>query len=194
MYLSYSVSPLAHSPFPRYTFCMARKKSSIVPELTAKQAAYVDLRAKGVSRRSAATEAGFDIKHDGTIAALETSAAVALALEQAREAYKKAAKIERQDVVEGIKEAIEMARMLSDPQGMIAGWRELAKLCGLYAPEVKKIELSMSANRAKTKYEALSDEELFKIANGTVVDGEWTEEKVPKLRQDEGSAVVQASD
>lgn len=173
---------------------MARKKSSIVPELTAKQAVYVDLRAKGVTRRSAATEAGFDIKHDGTIANLETSAAVALALEQAREAYKKAAKIDRQDVVEGIKEAIEMARTLSDPQGMIAGWRELAKLCGLYAPEVKKIELSMSAHRAKTKYEALSDEELFKIANGTVIEGTWTEENVQPVRQEQGTAVVQAED
>lgn len=153
---------------------MARKKSTIVPELTALQAAYVDVRAKGVKQASAAREVGI-LKVQAHV--MEKQPDVAQALLLARASYQEAAKIERQDVVEGIKEAIEVARLQADAQGMIAGWRELAKLCGLYAPEVKRVELTLTAQRAKSKYEGLSDEQLFQIANGTIVEG--TAERVP---------------
>ena len=35
-----------------------------------------------------------------------------------------------------------MAREQQDPAAMIAGWREIAKLCGYYAPERRRIEVS----------------------------------------------------
>jgi hypothetical protein len=153
---------------------MARKKSIVIPELTALQAAYVDVRAKGVKQASAAKEVGISKENARD---LEKKTDVAVALAAARSAYQETAKIERQDVVDGIKEAIEVARLQADAQGMIAGWRELAKLCGLYAPEVKRLELTLSAQRAKSKYEGLSDEQLFQIATGTIIDG--VAERVP---------------
>jgi predicted transcriptional regulator len=87
----------------------------------------------------------------------------------------RAAAVTRQDVVEGIQEAIEMGRMLADPQAMIAGWREMAKICGFYAPETKRIELTIGAANVKNKFEMLSDEDLFKIAHGRIIEGEATE-------------------
>jgi phage terminase small subunit len=41
----------------------------------------------------------------------------------------------RERVVTEIKAAIAMAREQQDPAAMIAGWREIAKLCGYCAPE-----------------------------------------------------------
>ena len=90
---------------------MARKKSTIVPELTALQAAYVDVRAKGVKQASAAREVGI-LKVQAHV--MEKQPDVAQALLLARASYQEAAKIERQDVVEGIKEAIEVARLRAD--------------------------------------------------------------------------------
>jgi hypothetical protein len=49
---------------------------------------------------------------------------------------------------------------------MIKGWSETAKVLGLYAPEVKKIEMSMNQKRLASKYEAMSDQELFDIIEG----------------------------
>jgi phage terminase small subunit len=64
--------------------------------------------------------------------------------------------------------------MMADPQAMIKGWTEIAKILGHYAPEVKKIELTLSQGRMRTKFEALSDEDLLAIAEGRVIDGEST--------------------
>jgi hypothetical protein len=45
---------------------------------------------------------------------------------------------------------------------------------GLYAPEVKKVEISGSQKRLQSKYEAMSDTELLDIIEGRVrlIEGE----------------------
>jgi phage terminase small subunit len=73
----------------------------------------------------------------------------------------------RERVVQELLEAIDMARQQADPGTMIAGWREIGRLCGFYAPEVKKIDLNVSARRVIGKLEALSDAELLRLTAGT---------------------------
>ena len=82
--------------------------------------------------------------------------------------------ITRLDVIEGVIDGIEMARMQGDSGNVIKGWTEVGKILGHYAPEVKKIELSMEQGRLRSKFEALSDEELLAIQEGAVLDGEYT--------------------
>jgi phage terminase small subunit len=69
----------------------------------------------------------------------------------------------RERVVQELLEAIDMARQQADPGTMIAGWREIGRLCGFYAPEVKKVDIGINARRVIGKLEALSDAELLQL-------------------------------
>ena len=83
--------------------------------------------------------------------------------------------LKRVDIIEGILDGISTARMMSDGGNMIRGWTEIGKILGVYAPEVKKVEITNSQARLRTVYEALSDEQLLAIVKGDVVDGEIIE-------------------
>lgn len=72
--------------------------------------------------------------------------------------------LSRERVVTEIKAAIAMAREQQNPAAMIAGWREIAKLCGFYAPERKRIEVSSGHDALRVQFEGMSDAELIGIA------------------------------
>jgi Terminase small subunit len=73
------------------------------------------------------------------------------------------AQVTRAAVLEGFQEAIEIGRSRSDPSAMIAGWREIAKMCGYYAPERKQIELSTAGLAVRAEIEDMSDVELANL-------------------------------
>jgi hypothetical protein len=55
--------------------------------------------------------------------------------------------------------------------GMIAGYRELAKMLGFYAPEVKHVELTAGQAAVKGNFAAMSDEQLLAlIAQGAAAE------------------------
>lgn len=133
--------------------------------LTTQQATFVGERLKGKDRIDAARTAGY--KQPVSVACtVEKTTAVQRALREARDELSSAAQIKRADVIDGIMEAINMARLGSDPATMIKGWTEVGKILGHYAPEVKKVEMSMNAKRLQSKYEAMSDEDLVRIIEG----------------------------
>jgi phage terminase small subunit len=74
--------------------------------------------------------------------------------------------LSRERVISEIKAAIAMAREQRDPAAMIAGWREIAKLCGYYAPERRRIEVSTGHDALRVQFESMSDAELIGIAAG----------------------------
>jgi hypothetical protein len=141
---------------------MTRKK------ITPQQEHVVDGLLSGLSNRQAALAAGF------TTASAATSRPVQTVLEEAREALAKATNIRKQDVLNGILEAIDRAKSGGEPGTEIKGWTEVAKMLGYYAPEIKKIHLSMEQGRMKSKFEALSDEELIELASKPVIEGQFT--------------------
>lgn len=70
--------------------------------------------------------------------------------------------VDRQRVLEGLLEAVEMARIQQDPGAMISGWREVGRMCGFYAPErAVKIDLNITAKRVIEQMEMLTDAELI---------------------------------
>src|SRR5665213_2755978 len=69
-------------------------------------------------------------------------------------------RLDRVRVLEEIKGAIDMAREQGNAMAQISGWREIAKICGYYAPERKHVELSGAAREKMTRLEAMSDDEL----------------------------------
>ena len=145
---------------------MPRKPSAI----TEKQEAFVEGKLRGLSDVEAKVQAGLS-----ATAATQNVAAVRAQLEAARRWLTSTTQITRLDVIEGVIDGIEMARMQGDAGNVIKGWTEVAKILGHYAPEVKKIELTMEQGRMRSKLEALSDDELFRISQGRVIDGDCQE-------------------
>jgi coproporphyrinogen III oxidase len=131
---------------------MARRKSAV----TEAQAAYVDavLTNTPVSATTTNTQQ------------MARSAAVQEEIARAREEITDATTLKRLDVVEGILDGIGVARMMSDGGNVIRGWVEISKILGFVAPETKTINLNINQRRLRTKFEALSDEDLMAIIEG----------------------------
>lgn len=148
-----------------------RKKSAV---LTDQQSQYVEARASGLNKKDSLASAGYSAT-PSIATELEKTPSVKelLSLE-----YRKNAGIlgiTRDDVLRGLMEAVTDAKMLADPTSQIAGWREIAKICGYYAPEVRRIELGTSAKNYMQHLEQLDDVELLKLAEADVIDVDFTE-------------------
>ena len=84
------------------------------------------------------------------------------ALKEQQAAYAMASELSKKDVMDMLKEAYDMAKLMSEPANMVAAAREIGKMCGYYEP--KKVDLTISSV-GRQKIELLSDEELFKLMN-----------------------------
>lgn len=150
-------------------------------ELTPQQVTYVKWRLKGLSVQQAATAAGIsDPSHNGH--RLEEAVGVQIELKKNREKLAKRTGVTKETVAAGLMEAFDMARTMADPTAMVASMRELGKLLGHYAPEVKRLEKSMDKNEILRALEQMDDAELLRYRNSRLVEGTVlgkTEENVP---------------
>lgn len=128
--------------------------------LTELQRAFVKLRAAGEPPTNALFRAGFSESNPKYAYRLEAMPNIARALAAERAAYAKAAEISKKDVMDMLKEAYDMAKLMSEPASMVSAAREIGKMCGYYEP--KKVDLTIST-AGKRKVEQLSDEDLFKM-------------------------------
>ncbi len=141
-------------PFPR--------PQSIV--LTEKQAIFVEEVLSGTDLDKAAEHAGYKGHERGQV--VHKTVAVQKALRSARDELSSAAQISRADVIDGIMEAINLARLGADPATMVKGWTEIGKMLGHYAPEVKRLEITDNQKRLQSKFTAMSDAELLQVIEG----------------------------
>jgi hypothetical protein len=133
--------------------------------LTEQERAFVEAFGLGLNMTQAATRAGYAHPHTRANELMKKPAIQAAIAEQ-RVRFEELADVSRKDVVEGIRESIDMARLLSDPQTMIVGWRELAKICGYYEPTKHKIEMTVNGSVRLEQLASMSDAELAKIIEG----------------------------
>ena len=77
--------------------------------------------------------------------------------------------LRRQEVLAGLLEAIDQARAQCNPMGMIAGFREIGKLLGLYEPELKKVDLNVEGSDLMDRIASMSDAELAAIVEARQV-------------------------
>lgn len=98
------------------------------------------------------------------------------AIAEAREEYARASGITRKKVIDGMMEAVDMARLKGEPLTMIAGWREIGKMCGLYEPQKTKVEVSVNGQVMIQRLQTMTDAELLSLVEGdpTALDGEFT--------------------
>lgn len=148
-----------------------RAAKSKITNLTPTELAVAEAVLDGKNFREAAAIAGCTPQNAGQV--VKHSSDVKQYLEKHRNELSSAAQINRGDVIAGFMDAIDMARLSADPGSMIRGWSEIGKMLGLYAPEVKKVEVTAGQRVIQSKFEVMSDEELLEvISGGAVIDGE----------------------
>lgn len=118
-----------------------------------------------MTQTAAARAAGFS--NPGTAAnQMMQHPKIERAIAERRAEYAAASQVTKKKVIDGFLESIEMAKIKADPLTMIAGWREVGKMCGFYEPSKAKIEVSVNGQVLIQRLNTLSDEELLKIAEG----------------------------
>lgn len=130
--------------------------------LTEQQRAFVRHLATGESTLTASLKAGYS--DNGTYAyRMLHMPNIQLALQEEQRKYAEASGMTRKAVLEGFQEAIQLAKMVEEPSSMIAGWREIAKVCGFYEPAQIKITHTHEGKVLHERVEKLSDDELMKL-------------------------------
>lgn len=142
------------------------------PKLNSRQEAAIDAAMSGLSNAAAARAAGYSSSsaNQGMVFRSEN---VQRVLDEARAALARATNIRKKDVIMGVLDAIDRARLAGEPATEINGWKEVAKLLGYYAPEVKKIDLTINQGRLKSKFEQMTDEELYELAERPAIEGDF---------------------
>ena len=130
--------------------------------LTPRQEQFVENYILCGNATEAARRAGYGERGAGvTETRLLKNANVLAAIDVLRAANAERFALSREAVIEELLAAIAVAKDQSNPQVVIAGWREIAKMCGFYEPEKRRVEAPESGSRAYARLSALSDEELL---------------------------------
>lgn len=135
--------------------------------LTEKQKLFVKFWAQGESIQSASERAGYSDKATLAYRMVRMPNVLKLYNEEKR-LYEEASQMTRKKVMDGLLEAIDMARLMAEPATMISGWREIAKMCGYMAPVQSRVEVNVSGNVAIDRMNRMSDAELLKILTSPV--------------------------
>lgn len=131
--------------------------------LTDKQKRFCMFVAEGKSLRTALALAGYVDNGNGKEQQLIRDPKVVAAIKYLHKKYENSIVASRKKVLEGFLEAIEQAKLMSDPAVQIAGWREIGKMCGYYAPEVKEVNVNVGAKRVISQLEVMSDDQLLEL-------------------------------
>lgn len=140
--------------------------------LSHQQKLYIQSRKRGLPKTQSAISAGYAERMADDI---EKVPEVREEIEKHAALEKRRARWTRNKMLEKLERAIDMAEIQADPANMIAGLREVGKVEGYYAPEVKKIDIT-STKRLIGKYEVMSDQELLEVAEGEareVIEGDY---------------------
>lgn len=151
---------------------------AIPDEFQDRQRKYIYWRALGLTTIQASRRAGYADRNHGR--KMETTnPKVREAIENLGKAAQIRFEIDRDKVVEGLMEAINVAREQSDARVMVQGWSEMARITGVEAP--KKTEVTMTGEIThNTALNTVSDRELLKLVDkkreiGEFIDAEFTQ-------------------
>jgi len=144
--------------------------------LTEKQRIFVDSIMRGQTQTMAARSAGFSNIHVEANRLMKMPK-IHESLQHLQRKYEKASQMTRKKVMNGLIEAIDMAKLQAEPATMVNGWREIGRMCGYYAAERKIIDINITAKRAVDQLETLSDAELLEMIekDSELIEGEFTE-------------------
>jgi phage terminase small subunit len=133
--------------------------------LTAKQARFIDEFLVDSNGTAAAIRAGY-APGSAKVAAsrmMSKDNPVRRAIHARQDADSERLGVFRDRVVNGLMEAINLAREQHNPMAMIRGWAEIGKMMGFYAPETKRVELSAAGVGAMGRLAQMTDAELLAL-------------------------------
>jgi len=150
-------------------------------DLTPLQLQYAYWRGLGLTPRAAAKRAGYSeaaaLTGGSVVKNIERSTKVRKAISLLQEQTRLKYNIDRDAVVSGLMEAINVAREQSDAAAMVKGWSEMIKLTGVAEPKRTEIEVRSSPTENLL---AASNKDLLKLLGkqrvlGSVIDAEFVE-------------------
>jgi phage terminase small subunit len=132
--------------------------------LTSKQAKWVAEYLASGNATASAVKAGYSI-NGASVAGnrMLRNASVQKALQALQAADAARLLIQREDVLNGLMEAAAMAKLLCDPGGMVAAWKQVGHLMGYFSPERIKVDVNIAGSLEMGRMNQLSDAELLKI-------------------------------
>ena len=112
---------------------------------------------------ASAKRAGYSVK-SARVTGQETMSNPAVrASLQARQAAEAARhQLSRAKAVNGILEAVEMAKLQCNPMAMVRGWAEIGKMLNFYAPDELRVEVMKERGSLAVDFSRMSDAELIK--------------------------------
>lgn len=154
------------------TGSVARRASLYVKPLNERAQKYAACRAQGMPAATAARQVGFP---GNGYSLLERDPRVIAEIQKQQQKFERENQMTRKRVMDGLLSAIDHAKLVSEPASEIAGWREIAKICGYYEPITHKLDISVNGKMTLQALQSMSDEELLRIAEGKTLEGEFTE-------------------
>ena len=130
----------------------------------------------GLSSRAAALAVGATEKNVNVFSErLRNNPGVLYAIELERQRFERASMMTKKKVMDGFLEAIEMAKLQAEPMVMVAGWREVARMCGYFEPTRHKLEVTVQGEVVIQKLQQLDDHQLLQLADGDLnaLEGEF---------------------
>lgn len=100
---------------------------------------------------------------------------VMAARESMRRTVQARVQITKQDVIEGMKRAIDQGYDIGDPSAQIRGWAEIGKLMNFYEPTKVDIRLSGTIKDIRAELSSATDEDLLRLVgpDADVIDGDF---------------------
>lgn len=148
----------------------------VVPKIglrdaTPREAEFVRCMSMGMSPKAAAKHAGYSSPTiEGPKIAAQPNIAAAVREQQAK--WEEANKITKRMVFDGFMEAAQMAKLQSDPIVMVAAYREIGRMAGYYEPQKRELTVSVTGSLVVQRIQQLSDDQLLKLVEGEVIEGE----------------------
>ena len=132
---------------------------------SSRQQSFVHAYVESGNGAAAAVRAGYSARSAKVTASrLLTKANVQAAIRSQQAQIAKRLELSRERVIAELQEAVNLARLKGDPQAMVAAWREMAKICGFYAPEHKALSISAEGRESLRRLESMTDAELLALA------------------------------
>lgn len=116
---------------------------------------------QGMTAREAAAFSGLK---QSTVTALLKDPRVKQYMQEVQRAHAEAMNVRREDVIRGILEAIDHAKVTNEPAVEIRGWEAIAKMQGYNAPETVLHDLPDDTKRMMEKLQGMNDSDLAKLA------------------------------
>lgn len=150
------------------------RTKAVIDGLTPHQRQFVEAMANGASGQQAAKAAGSGTQNPAQYAQrLLSLPKVRNELARLQRENRERNQVTRDEVIAGFKEAIKDAKLMADPMAQISGWREIAKMCGLYEPTRHEVTLSPELAQAREQVKTIPTERLLELAGPDVIDAEF---------------------